>query len=108
CHPRPIEPRALPQLRRNRSAITNKEQAETTEAAHPQLLERLKKWRWSKATERGVPSYVIFGDRDLEGIAAAVPTTNDELAACRGVGPTKLALYGEEILAIVAELKESL
>ncbi len=65
------------------------------------LLERLKAWRLETATERGVPPYVVFWDRTLEGIAAARPRSEVELLDVYGVGPAKLDEYGEDILEIV-------
>jgi ATP-dependent DNA helicase RecQ len=41
---------------------------------------------------------VIFHDRTLAAIAAARPATPDDLAVIKGVGPAKLAAYGEAIL----------
>lgn len=73
-------------------------------AVHPQaeaVLARLREWRRAKAMAMAVPAYVVFGDRDLAGIAAAAPRTLDELAACRGLGPVKLEQYGAELLAEV-------
>lgn len=71
------------------------------------VLERLRAWRRARAAAQRVPAYVVFGDRDLEGIAAAAPRTLHDLAGCRGVGPVKLEQYGTELLAeIQAALPE--
>jgi RecQ family ATP-dependent DNA helicase len=67
-----------------------------------QLLDHLREWRRRRAGEMGVPAFVIFGDRDLAGVAEVAPTDLMTLAACRGVGPTKLRTYGEELLAEIA------
>lgn len=72
------------------------------EAMAQLLFEELRQWRADKAQAAEVPPYVIFGDRDLMGIALAAPGSLDELAACRGVGPHKLATHGTAILGIVA------
>jgi ATP-dependent DNA helicase RecQ len=48
-----------------------------------------------------VPPYVIFHDRTLAAIAAARPAVTDELARVKGVGPAKLAAYGEELLRLI-------
>ena len=65
------------------------------------LLGRLKAWRLEVARERGVPPYVVFWDRTLEGIAAARPRSEWELLDVHGVGPAKLDEYGEDILEMV-------
>ena len=63
----------------------------------------LRSWRTSRAKRDGVPAYVVLNDRHLRGIAMARPSTLAELAACDGIGPTKLENYGDEILELVAE-----
>jgi ATP-dependent DNA helicase RecQ len=68
------------------------------------LFERLRAWRAAAAKEQGVPAYVIFHDATLRQIAAAPPSDLAGLAAINGVGETKLARYGEQILAVLAEL----
>jgi ATP-dependent DNA helicase RecQ len=45
-----------------------------------------------------VPSYVIFHDATLRQIAAEAPATLAGLATVSGVGETKLAKYGQQIL----------
>ncbi len=65
------------------------------------LLDRLREWRLRRATTDGVPAYVIAHDRHLEAIAAARPTTLDELADCDGIGPSRLERYGEDILDVI-------
>ena len=56
----------------------------------------------SAAQADGVPAYVVLNDRHLVGIAERRPATTRELAACPGIGPAKLAAYGDELLALVA------
>ena len=50
-----------------------------------------------------MPPYVIFHDATLRQIAAAPPTTMDGLAQINGVGETKLARYGQQILEVLAD-----
>jgi ATP-dependent DNA helicase RecQ len=69
--------------------------------ADPEVLARLKGWRTDEARRRSVPPYVIFHDRTLAAIAAARPAVADELARVKGVGPAKLAAYGEELLRLI-------
>jgi ATP-dependent DNA helicase RecQ len=68
-----------------------------------QVFERLRAWRTGVAKELGMPPYVIFHDATLRQIAAAPPTTMDGLAQVNGVGETKLARYGQQILDVLAE-----
>ncbi|HEX2849748.1 MAG TPA: ATP-dependent DNA helicase UvrD2, partial [Acidimicrobiales bacterium] len=61
----------------------------------------LRAWRKETAARDKVPAYVVFSDDHLEGIAAALPRSLDQLARCRGVGPAKLERYGDEVLAVI-------
>ncbi|HVE93216.1 MAG TPA: ATP-dependent DNA helicase UvrD2 [Actinomycetota bacterium] len=67
----------------------------------PELFVRLKEWRRRAADEAGVPAYVVFHDATLREIVQTVPATMAELAAVAGVGPTKLARYGTQVLDVV-------
>jgi ATP-dependent DNA helicase RecQ len=75
--------------------------AELPPEAEP-LFERLRAWRTGVAKELGMPPYVIFHDATLREIAAAPPSTLAGLAQVNGVGETKLARYGQQILEILA------
>jgi ATP-dependent DNA helicase RecQ len=68
-----------------------------------QVFERLRAWRTGVAKELGMPPYVIFHDATLRQIAATPPTTLAGLAAINGVGETKLARYGQQILDVLAD-----
>jgi ATP-dependent DNA helicase RecQ len=46
---------------------------------------------------------VIFHDATLRQIAAAPPATMAGLALVNGVGETKLARYGQQILEVLAD-----
>ena len=65
------------------------------------LLEALRRWRRERASEDGVPAYVIFHDTTLVEIADSRPRTLPALRRIRGMGPTKLERYGAEILTVV-------
>lgn len=65
------------------------------------FLEELKDWRLEHARSRSVPAYVVFTDATLIAIAEQLPTDENGLSAIPGVGPSKLELYGEEIVALV-------
>ena len=67
------------------------------------LFEKLRAWRAAAAKEQGVPAYVIFHDATLREIAAGQPGSLAELAEISGVGETKLARYGEQILGVLAQ-----
>ncbi len=67
----------------------------------PNLLVRLKEWRAAEAKRSGVPGYVVFHDRTLEAIAAARPRDREALLEVKGIGPAKLANYGDVILKMI-------
>ena len=66
------------------------------------LYEHLRQVRRSLAGERGVPAYVIFGDRSLRELARVRPTDLGSMSAIHGVGSRKLADLGETFLEAIA------
>jgi ATP-dependent DNA helicase RecQ len=62
------------------------------------LFARLRELRARLAREASLPAYCVFHDRTLAALARRRPATLDELAAVPGVGPSKLAKYGEAFL----------
>jgi DNA helicase-2/ATP-dependent DNA helicase PcrA len=73
------------------------------EASEPDspLYVELTEWRLATAREQGVPAYIVFNNRTLAAIAAAHPTTIDELLEVSGVGPAKAARYGDDVLTLI-------
>ncbi len=67
------------------------------------VFQALKKWRLSVAKANDVPAFVIFNDKTLHAIASERPTNEASLLGVSGIGPTKAAQYGEEVLRLVAE-----
>lgn len=74
-------------------------------AAPTGTVDALKAWRLERARADGVPAYVVLSDAHLDGIARAQPSTLDELARCKGIGPTKLERYGDDLLALLEEVR---
>jgi DNA helicase-2/ATP-dependent DNA helicase PcrA len=68
----------------------------------PVLEEALRGWRRERAGRDKVPAYIVFSDRTLRAIVSSRPVTLAALRRVDGIGPTKLELYGEEILTVVA------
>jgi ATP-dependent DNA helicase RecQ len=66
------------------------------------LVAELKAWRTRRAREDGVPAYVVLHDTTLSELAARRPGSAAELAAVKGLGPTKIERYGEELLDVLA------
>jgi ATP-dependent DNA helicase RecQ len=82
---------------------------ETASHTDADLFESLKAWRSEEAARRGVPAYVVFHDKTLAAIAAARPESRKELLEIKGLGPAKLAAYGDTVLEMVrnTELEDS-
>ena len=68
----------------------------------PELFDRLRALRKRIADERGVPAFLVFGDRALQDMAARRPRTPEEFLAVYGVGERKLAEYGDAFLQEIA------
>jgi len=72
-------------------------------AADEPLFERLRAWRASVAKELGMPAYVIFHDATLRAIATLRPTSLEQLGTVSGVGQSKLAKFGQQVLDALAD-----
>jgi ATP-dependent DNA helicase RecQ len=68
----------------------------------PELVEALRAWRLDEARRRAVAPFIVLHDRTLHAIAAACPQSLDQLGRVPGIGPGKLAEYGEAIVAALA------
>jgi ATP-dependent DNA helicase RecQ len=68
-------------------------------------FERLRAWRAATAKEQGVPAYVIFHDATLREFAARCPASLAELGTVSGVGESKLAKYGQQVLDTLDALR---
>ena len=66
------------------------------------LLAALKALRLELARARNAPAFVVFSDATLIEMAAERPATLDQMATINGVGPRKLADFGETFLQAIA------
>ena len=87
---------------RGRPAVLTARPAMAPEAE--QAEEALRTWRTDRAKRDKVAPYIILHDRHLRAIATARPRTLVALRSVDGIGPTKLELYGEEILGVLEGL----
>jgi ribonuclease D len=67
-------------------------------AEEKRTVAELKKWRLTKANELNVPAYMICPDRTLEHLAMERPTTPEALISIHGLGESKIARFGAELL----------
>jgi DNA helicase II / ATP-dependent DNA helicase PcrA len=66
------------------------------------VFEELRRWRAEVAKRQGGPAFIVFGDAPLKEIARRRPADLRELSRIKGVGPSKLDSYGDDVLEIVA------
>lgn len=81
-----------------------------SDIAYPELFETLRRWRGTEAFREHKSAYYILSNAALIAIANTLPTNAAQLKRLKGMGPAKVAKYGEEILELVrdyiAELPE--
>jgi DNA helicase-2/ATP-dependent DNA helicase PcrA len=58
---------------------------------------------WRRRTAAGKPAYTVMNNAVIDEIVRRRPRDASSLGAVPGIGPHKLAAYGDEILALVAE-----
>ena len=73
----------------------------------PAVEQALRAWRTERSRRDKVPPYIVLHDRTLVAIAAARPGSLRQLLRIDGIGPTKLDLYGDEIVAVVTSLVDT-
>ncbi len=72
--------------------------------ADPESMARFEKLRAARmaiAKEKGLPPYVICHDSVLRTIAVSMPASLDALQHIKGMGPHKVATYGQALLDAV-------
>ena len=67
------------------------------------LFEILRTVRTEEAKRRGVPPYIIFGDKTLRELVIHQPTTNDAFLDIIGVGDMKLEQFGELFMDAISQ-----
>ena len=91
-------PRAAP-------AAVAKKPGDDLSPGQARLFEELRAIRRHLAA--GKPAYTVLPDTALHAIAALQPSSLDELASIKGIGPSKLQQYGAAFLAAVAATEPS-
>jgi RecQ family ATP-dependent DNA helicase len=66
------------------------------------LATRLKVWRAAESKRLGVPAFVVLHDRTVSALAAARPSTPNQLLQIDGIGQAKVEKFGEAILGLCA------
>jgi DNA helicase-2/ATP-dependent DNA helicase PcrA len=95
----------VPSQGRGRGPGPRGPRAPVPEASSPEVARveaALRAWRKERSRADGVAAFIVLSDRHLMGIAERRPASARELAACPGIGPAKLAAYGDELIEAVA------
>ena len=96
---KPLVAKKKKEIRVKQKERRNKDWTEANEG----LFELLRKKRAELAQKRGVPAYVIFGDRSLKDMAELKPLTREDFAVVFGVGEHKLKVYSEVFISVIKE-----
>lgn len=65
------------------------------------VVARLKEWRSRLSKKEGIPAYIIMHDRTMIDLAVKMPLTLEDLEKVIGIGPAKIAKFGEDMLDII-------
>jgi ATP-dependent DNA helicase RecQ len=97
-------PVAVAPPRRTAAGLTSVD----AEAYDLDRFERLRAWRRQEAAEAQIAPFMVFADSTLRALAALPPgaVSRDALARVPGIGPAKLARYGEALLALLSDEPE--
>eukprot|EP00232_Nephroselmis_pyriformis_P018658 CAMPEP_0182881092 /NCGR_PEP_ID=MMETSP0034_2-20130328/16972_1 /TAXON_ID=156128 /ORGANISM="Nephroselmis pyriformis, Strain CCMP717" /LENGTH=119 /DNA_ID=CAMNT_0025014113 /DNA_START=92 /DNA_END=447 /DNA_ORIENTATION=+ len=60
----------------------------------------LKAFRLREARKIDKPAFCVFSNKELDGLVAACPCSENELLRCKGFGAQKVSKYGAGILRI--------
>jgi DNA helicase II / ATP-dependent DNA helicase PcrA len=66
------------------------------------LLAALRDWRRRRAAHDRVPAFLVAHDRTLSDLARRRPLDRTALRSCHGIGPAKVARYGDELLRLLS------
>ena len=77
------------------------------EVNNAELYAQLKDWRNDKATELGLPHYLILPIKSMRALSNQLPSNHDELKLVHGLGKKKIENYGDELLELLNEYREN-
>ncbi len=75
--------------------------------AHPELFKAVKDWRTGIAKAEGIPHFHVLHQKVLVQIAVCLPDSEAALSKLKGVGPKILEKYGEQLIDLVKDYRES-
>lgn len=85
------------------SSITNTSSPNNSHGSKgsSEIIASLKKFRLEVSRAEGIKPYMVFTDKELEGLIDANPRNRQELLVVKGFGEKKVNKYGVEILKIL-------
>ena len=103
----PSGPSGASGVAEGRSGSRSRSGARERVVAHgdPVDEQALRTWRSERSRRDNVPAFIVLHDATLGAIAAARPSTLVALRRIEGIGPAKLEMYGDEILAVLAGVR---
>jgi ATP-dependent DNA helicase RecQ len=96
--------RPVPRKGRKANIAVSAPAPEPPASADESVFLALKSLRRKLADARKLPAYIVFSDATLLAMAERKPRSIDQLASIPGVGPKKLAAYGQAFLALLRTL----
>ena len=98
-HPRLLKPAP----KAAKSSKVAKVAKDSWEGVDEGLFEALRDLRRTLAGRKGLPAYLVFGDRALREMARCRPSTPEALLEIKGVGEKKRRQYGKTVLAALRD-----
>lgn len=96
------EPFMIPELEHSKSAERSEEQSYDLK-----LFNALRELRTQLATKRGVPPFIILGDRALQEMCTYYPTNLTDLLKVNGFGEKKINDFGGMFLQLITRYCET-
>ncbi len=73
------------------------------DAKEQKAYDALRTWRAAKASQEGIPPYMIANNRQIARMVKLKAKSNADLGKVKGIGEAKIAGYGEDMLRILSE-----
>lgn len=71
------------------------------------LYEKMRQWRYTRASEQSIPAYKICTNRQLEMIVRKQPTSLEQLSLIEGMGEGKLKPHGTPLIKALSAFQEA-
>jgi ribonuclease D len=94
---------SVPGERKRRRRVAPQLPSEPLTEEQQRIIAHLRKWRTRRSTLLRVPAYMVCADKTLEHLARTQPVTLEELTTIYGLGESKIASFGEDLLESLQE-----